>query len=208
MNNHALSNARRAREDSRRKVGSAIRRARRAAGLSLASFSERVGLTSSTISKIENGRQAISFERLERVASSLGCSTVELIDAREASAPAILRCRRSITDVDDGPRTASDKDLRRILAADLLNKSFLPVVIDILSDDLRDHGALTSHEGEEFNYVLEGAMDFHTEVYAPVRLPAGSSIYFDGQAKHARIRVGDAPCRILAVICAGLPRRS
>ena len=51
------------------------------------------------------------------------------------------------------------------------------------------------------NYVLEGEMEFHTEIYAPVRLTAGSSIYFDAEMKHAHVRVGKGTCRILAILC-------
>ena len=71
----------------------------------------------------------------------------------------------------------------------------------MLIEDVADYGAFTQHSGEEFNYVIEGEMEFHTEIYAPVRLTAGSSIYFDAEMKHAHVRVGGGPCRILAILC-------
>jgi oxalate decarboxylase/phosphoglucose isomerase-like protein (cupin superfamily) len=40
---------------------------------------------------------------------------------------------------------------------------------------------------------------FHTELYAPVLLQAGDSVYFDSSMGHAYLRVGDGPCRVLTV---------
>jgi len=38
---------------------------------------------------------------------------------------------------------------------------------------------LSQHRGEEFVYVLSGAIEVHTEHYAPFRLEQGESAYFD-----------------------------
>jgi hypothetical protein len=44
---------------------------------------------------------------------------------------------------------------------------------------------------------------FHTELYAPVLLQAGDSVYFDSSMGHAYLRVGDGPCRVLTVCSDG-----
>ncbi|MCE2660101.1 MAG: cupin domain-containing protein, partial [Rubrivivax sp.] len=51
--------------------------------------------------------------------------------------------------------------------------------------------------------VLEGAVMFHTELYAPVLLQAGDSVYFDSSMGHAYLRVSDGPCRVLTVCSDG-----
>jgi hypothetical protein len=50
--------------------------------------------------------------------------------------------------------------------------------------------------------VLEGEIDVHTSAYAPVRLKAGDSIYFDSTMGHAYIAASIGPCRVLGV-CSG-----
>ena len=50
--------------------------------------------------------------------------------------------------------------------------------------------------------MLEGEVDVHTSVYAPVRLAVGDSIYIDSTMGHAYVAAGSQPCRVLA-ICSG-----
>ena len=50
--------------------------------------------------------------------------------------------------------------------------------------------------------MLEGAADFYCDLYAPVRLETGDSIYFDGAMGHGYVAVGAGPCRILSVCSA------
>ena len=87
-------------------------------------------------------------------------------------------------------------------AAELLNKSLNPMIIDVRIRSLDDFGALMQHPGEEYALVLQGTVDFHCDFYAPARLETGDSIYFDGAMGHAYIAVGEGPCRILSVCSA------
>ncbi len=46
----------------------------------------------------------------------------------------------------------------------------------------------------------------HLEFYAPIRLEAGDSVYFDGRMGHAYVSVSEADAQILN-ICAGVGER-
>jgi transcriptional regulator with XRE-family HTH domain len=192
---------------SRLRVGAAIRRKRVAAGFSLADLAERVGVALSTMSKIENGKISTSFERLDSIGRALEADLTEFIGAASLPMPSMPQSgpaygmRRSITRPADGQMVDAGTYLEWFHAADMLHKRFQPIVAEILLDDIADYGPFTQHSGEEYNYVLEGELEFHTEIYAPVRLTAGSSIYFDAEMKHAHIKVGDGPCRILGILC-------
>lgn len=191
--------------DSRLRVGAAIRAKRVAAGLSLAELADRIGVALSTMSKIENGKISTSFERLDSVSRALQADLAEFLGPGAVAMPAqhaiAYGMRRSITRPEDGQMIDAGPYLEWFHAADMLQKRFQPVVAEMLIDDVADYGPFTQHSGEEFNYVIEGEMEFHTEIYAPVRLKAGSSIYFDAEMKHAHIKVGEGPCRIVAVLC-------
>jgi len=190
---------------SRLKVGTAIRERRTAAGLSLAQLAERIGVALSTMSKIENGKLSTSFERLESIGRALNADLAEFLGSEGITvpqpSPLSFGMRRSVTQPGEGTLIDAGGYLEWFLASDLLNKRFQPLIAEILLNDIADYGPFTRHGGEEFNYVLEGEVEFHTEIYAPVRLKAGSSIYFDAEMKHAHIRVGKERCRILAILC-------
>jgi len=190
---------------SRLKVGSAIRQKRLAANMSLAKLAERVDVALSTMSKIENGKLSTSFERLESICQALNADFNEFVGENTVVAPTPSQfsfgMRRSVTNPENATLVDAGGYLEWFHASDLLNKRFQPVIAEILLEDIADYGPFTQHTGEEFNYVLEGEVEFHTEIYAPVRLKAGASVYFDAEMKHAHIRVGKERCRLLAVLC-------
>ena len=73
---------------------------------------------------------------------------------------------------------------------------------DVRARSLEEFGELVRHPGEEFAYVLEGAVYLHTSLYTPVRLNVGDSIYFDSGMAHAYLKADSGPCRVLS-ICSG-----
>jgi quercetin dioxygenase-like cupin family protein len=79
------------------------------------------------------------------------------------------------------------------------------VIVDIKSRSIENFNDFHHHPGEEYVYILEGTVDFHTEVYAPARLSAGDSIYFDSEIGHAWIAVDPGPCRMLSVCLRSRP---
>ena len=54
-----------------------------------------------------------------------------------------------------------------------------------------------SHPGQEFNLVLEGAMELYIGGKTMV-LEEGDSIYFDSTKPHGMLAVGDKPVKFLA----------
>jgi transcriptional regulator with XRE-family HTH domain len=184
-----------------------IREQRVMAKLSLAKLATRVGVSVSTMSKIETGKISTSFERLETVADALQIDLAQLLGSTQLNAGAPQRThqygtRRSVTSRDQAVMVDAGQYSEWFHAPDMLNKHFQPMVVDVRLGKIEDYGPLTSHNGEEWNYVLEGELEFHTDVYSPVRLKAGDSIYFDAEMKHAHVRVGRGPCRMIAVIAA------
>ena len=67
---------------------------------------------------------------------------------------------------------------------------------------MEELGELIRHPGEEYTFVLEGEVDFHTSLYAPVRLKTGDSIYFDSGMGHAYIAASEGRCRVLSLCSA------
>lgn len=84
-------------------------------------------------------------------------------------------------------------------AADLLRRGLHPMVIEVKARAVEDFTELRSHPGEEFTYVLEGVVDLYTDQYAPMRMEAGDSIYFDPGMGHAWVAVSEERCRIISI---------
>lgn len=63
----------------------------------------------------------------------------------------------------------------------------IPIVTRIRARSTSEFGELVKHQGEEFIYVIEGAIEVHSEFYDPVVIKAGESIYLDSTMGHAYI---------------------
>ena len=59
----------------------------------------------------------------------------------------------------------------------------IPVYTHIRAKSVAEFGELVRHSGEEFIYVLDGAVEVHTEFYDPLVLHAGESIYIDSNMR-------------------------
>lgn len=183
--------------------GRALRELRIAKGWTLADMSRRTGLPVSTLSKIENDRMSLSYDKLTRLCAGLEIDIAELFATHgAAAAPTRVTGRRSITRAGEGSAINTRDYLHLYPAADLLNKRFVPIVAEIMARSLKDFGELIRHPGEEYAYVLEGTVELHTDLYAPARLNAGDSIYFDSGMGHAYLAASPGRCRVLSICSA------
>lgn len=180
----------------------AIRDVRVAQGLSLRALSARAGLPYSTLSKLENGKMTLTYDKLIRLAQALNVDIKDLLaNAQEQAAPVAVG-RRSITRAGEAPDADSEKHVHHYPAADLLGKMMIPIIIDVQARSVDELGGLVRHGGEEYLYVLSGSMELHSDLYAPLRLGPGDSVYFDSGMAHGYVRTSAEPCSVLAV-CAG-----
>src|SRR5690606_2001368 len=116
-----------------------------------------------------------------------------------APSPGVMQARRSINYLEDGQIIETANQALRYLSTDLLHKSFTPILADIKARRVEDFGDFLSHPGEEFLFVVEGGLELHTDCYAPVRLKARESIFFDSSVPHAYIAVGPGRCLALSI---------
>jgi transcriptional regulator with XRE-family HTH domain len=187
---------------SQARPGAVVKEERLRRGWTLAEASERIGLPVSTLSKVENDKISLSYDKLVKLSQGLEMDISRLFGGGEGPPQKPVIGRRSVTRKHEGRSIDTPAYGHRYLAADLLSKSFIPVVAEIKIRSLQEFGELVTHPGEEFAYVLEGSVDLYTAMYAPVRLNVGDSIYFDSAMGHAYIAVGEGTCRVLSV-CTG-----
>jgi transcriptional regulator with XRE-family HTH domain len=179
--------------------GAALKTLRERMGWTLSDVSERTGLTISTLSKIENNRVSLNFDKLSRLSAGLGVDIASFLDrgphAEGGSAPG----RRSTTRIGEGSLIETPNYRHVYHATDLLNKSFTPIEAEVLARSREEFGDLIRHPGEEFAYVLEGAVEVHTDTYVPLLLKQGESVFFDSGMAHGYVAAAPGPCRILSI---------
>jgi transcriptional regulator with XRE-family HTH domain len=180
----------------------AIRQARLAQGLSLRALSARAGLPYSTLSKLENGKMALTYDKLIRLAQALNVDLKDIISEAEQPTAPVAVGRRSVTRSGHEWDADSEKHVHHYPAADLLGKMMIPIIIDVQARSVEELGGLVRHAGEEYLYVIRGHMDLHSDLYAPLSLGPGDSIYFDSGMAHGYVRMSADACTVLAV-CAG-----
>lgn len=180
-------------------IGTKLRSIRRSSNWTLAEVAERTGIPVSTLSRIENNQVSPTYDQLTRLSDGLELDIAQLFSQETSPTAAVMQARRSINHLGDGQIFDTDNQILKYLSTDLLNKSFTPILADVKARRVEDYGEFLSHPGEEFLFVIEGEVELHTECYAPARLKAGESIYFDSSVRHAYTASGNGPCRVLSI---------
>ena len=183
--------------------GAALRALRMQRGWTLAEVSKRTDLPISTLSKIENDRVSLTYDKLARISTGLGVDISQLFAPQIVGLPgSTVNGRRSVTLAGQGSVIETENYGHTYPAADFLNKRFVPVIAELYARTLAEFGEMIRHSGEEWAYVLEGTVEFHSELYAPLVLHKGDSLYFDSGMGHAYLAGETGPCRVLS-ICSG-----
>src|SRR5579872_904951 len=188
----------------RSRLGAALRALRRQKGWTLAEVSRRTGFSVPTLSKVENDKLSLSYDKLIRVSEGLEVDIAQLFAPVKgaAEAPATITGRRSVNRVGDGDLVSTPNYDYLYLSGDVTRKKFIPILTETHARSIEEFGELVRHAGDEFVYVLEGEVEIHTELYAPIVLTAGESAYLDSTMGHAYVARGPNRCRLLAVCSA------
>lgn len=183
-------------------LGDRLRQMRRQNGWTLGQVSALTGLATSTLSKVENNQMSLTYDNLLRLAEGLHVDIAQLFTSEEMRP---ITGRRTITRRGEGRLESTPNYDYHYLCTDLLRMRMVPIFVRIKMRSMEEFGELLRHSGEEFIYVLEGAIEVHTEFYEPVVLEAGDSIYLDSTMGHAYISVGDGDASVLGICSSADP---
>jgi transcriptional regulator with XRE-family HTH domain len=182
-------------------LGALIRGLRKERGWTLRELSEQVGIPLSTLAKVEQDKLSLTYDKLQQFTSRLGLTMAEFL-ARESSAPSrspVLTARRSLTGDGNTVNVSTPNYDYEYLCADLREKRMVPIIGRIRAHSLDEFESLIRHEGEEFIYVLEGAIEVFLEFYTPLILRAGQGVYIDSTMGHAYLAKDCESATVLAV---------
>lgn len=181
-----------------RPLGKRIKQLRMKAGLKMTDLAQATGLAQSTISKVESGAMSPTYDVLQKLAIGLGIDVARLFDDPP---PQPAHGLRSVTKHGSGKKHVTPVYAHEVLCSDIHGKRMSPFITKILAHSLKEFPHLISHEGEEFFYVLDGEVMVYTDLYEPLKLTAGDSMYFDTSMGHATVSTGDKDATVLWVHC-------
>ncbi|MFJ2745899.1 helix-turn-helix domain-containing protein [Streptomyces sp. NPDC087440] len=169
------------------RVGTAVRRRRRALELTLAVVAERSGLSVPFLSQIENERARPSMRSLQRVAEALETTTDQLLAAADSALSV------GLVRADDDPGLELGSGVRPLVRGhhQLHALEFT---------GMQDAGREYQHRNDELMYVAEGAVEVEAEGRA-YRLSRGDALHLSGGVRH-RWRATEPDTKILVVAVA------
>jgi quercetin dioxygenase-like cupin family protein len=180
-------------------VGMKVTQLRESRSLSREQLAERSSLPLQLIEQIETDGLIPGLSPLLKIARALGVRLGTFLDGEEQTGPVITRKNR----LAKAPRFAGGTRADRAgmdfhaLAPGKTGRHMEPFLVDAHPDaDVQ----LSSHEGEELLYILEGRVEvlYGKESYT---LEAGDSIYYDSVVPH-QVRAVEAPAKLLGVVYA------
>jgi len=177
-------------------IGARLKEIRRGLDQTLAEVSKATGVSISNLSKIENNQISPSFDIMKRICDGLGVTIEDFVHPGTKS---VVSGRKTTTRRDEGDLFTSGQYDYRAHASELSRKAMVPLEILVHARAVEEFDHWSQHRGEEFVYVLSGAIEIHTEHYAPFRLDAGESAYFDSSMRHLYISVSSETARVLSV---------
>lgn len=181
-------------------VGSRVRSIREAKNLSVEQVVERSGLTLEQVKHIEANDTLPSLAPLIKIARALGVRLGTFLDDMDNLGPVVCKQEDLAKSISFSSETANSHNHLSFnsLAQSKTGRHMEPFLIDIDSSSQNGY-QLSSHEGEEFLYVLEGAVEI-TYGKEKFTISTGESIYYDSIVEHNVHAANASRAKILAVV--------
>jgi transcriptional regulator with XRE-family HTH domain len=187
-------------ENSPALVGERVRDVREKKGLSLTDISQRTGISESTLVEIEKGNMDPPLGTVIKLAKALEMKMGYFISGEETRPFTIVRHddRKAISRYDSRKGQQYGYQYES-LAPHKKDRHMEPFMVTLGPSETEEERS--SHDGQEFIYVMEGTMEVRLgeEVYL---LYPGDAIYYDSTVPHLVKCHGKEATRILAVLYA------
>ena len=183
-------------ENKLREIAERIRTLREIAGLSTAEASRLTDVSEDEYTKLESGENDFSFTFIYKCAQLFG---VDVTDILKGSSPTLSSF--SITHKGEGLPIVRRKGFNYNNLAPLFkNKVAEPFFVTARynPDEQNNPIKLSTHEGQEFDYILKGSLKVQIDDHVDV-INEGDAIYYNSGTPHGMIAYG-GDCEFLAVV--------
>ena len=187
--------------DNTKIVGEKIKSIRETKQISLSELAERTGLAEEQIVRIENNVDIPSLAPLIKIARALGVRLGTFLDDQDEVGAVICRKKELnnyTISFSNNVMNARTHMQYHSLSNSKADRHMEPFIIDIETTEETNY-ELSSHEGEEFIFVMEGAVEISYGKNNYV-IEAGDSIYYDSIVPHHVHGYQGQAAKILAVV--------
>ena len=174
-------------------VASRLKGLRDALEITTQEIADSLGIEKKVYESYESGKTDIPVSFLHHLAHQYGVELTALLFGEEPKMKSYFVTRKG-----KGESVERTKAYQyQSLAAGFANRIMDPFLVRV--DPSENRKALNSHKGQEFNYVVEGRMEF-TIGGNIIILEAGDSIMFDAIRPHGMRALDEKPVFFLAII--------
>ena len=172
-------------------ISEKIRTLRRENNLTLKELSEKTGLSISFLSQVENGTSSLAITSLKRIADALNVP-INTFFGNWHNHNFLVKAE----DQNKFKLEGSDTEYT-LLSGEFSERSLESLIVCIPPEE--KHGQKFNHPGEEFVYVLEGAIivNIDSEQYLA---KAGDSIHYPSRIPHYWVNPLKQTAKILTVL--------
>ena len=160
-------------------------------------MAEKTRTTVDEYKALENGEKDFSLSFLNMASEALEVELIELLTGvtPKLQTYSVVRKGKGL------PIERRERFAYQHLAYLFKNKKIEPLIVVAPFDEAEQSKPikLSSHDGQEMDYIIRGTMKFvigsHTEI-----LNAGDCVYYDSNNPHGMIAAGGQDCEFLAIL--------
>ncbi len=183
-----------------REVAARIRDLREISGYSLEEMARMTDVDVDTYRAYEEGRLDLPFTFLHKCALTFKVEMIDLMEGRSAQLSSYTITRKGAGEVTAREHGIDIRNLAPMFRKKISEPYFVRYSYE---PDLQDKPIhTTTHSGQEFDYILQGAMKVQVGEHIEL-LREGDSIYYDSATPHGMIAAEGRDCVFLAVVLPG-----
>lgn len=184
------------------KIGQRVKDLREKQNLTLQDVAAKTGLAKSLLSEVESGEVMPHVSTLLKLAKALNIGMASFFEDGEAVERVSVTRKGERARVKRRPHHHEGEVdyVYESLETRKPGKHMEPFLVEFMPMETSEM-VFTSHEGEEFHYVLEGKLEFRTDERVEVLEP-GDAIYFESDQNHSFRSLIKKPSRAIVVVWA------
>ncbi len=184
---------------SKEAVGAKLRAIRKKKGFTLKELSAQSGVSLSTLSKAELGHTALSYEKFVAIALALDVDISVLLQTHRGAHTKMLSAQALVANSITQEEYSTVNYQHKFLFSDTSGKAMIPILATIFSREIEEFTEYIKHSGQEFVFVLDGAVRIVFETGNVISLKKNDAAYFDSSVGHVYLSSSKSPAKVLAV---------
>ncbi|MEN6464056.1 MAG: XRE family transcriptional regulator [Syntrophaceae bacterium] len=183
-------------------IGTAVKALRAKNHLTLDDLAAKTGLSKALLAEIEDGETIPPVATLLKLANALNVGMAAFFETGTGVEAVSVTRKGERARIKRRPHHHEGEVdyVYESLETKKPGKHMEPFLVEFMPMETADM-VFTSHEGEEFLYLLEGKLEFRSDERVEVLQP-GDSIYFESERNHSFRSLGVKPSKALVVVWA------